>query len=83
MGEHHSCLAFLAADERNGAVVTLLRALALARHGEAKVREVLQGADMVVGMSREMGRLTQGAIAGTEPFSDQQLTESAERLMNS
>ncbi len=72
-------LGLLAADERN-AVVTLLRALALARHGEAKVREVLQGADMVVGMSREMGRLTQGAIAGTEPFSDQQLTESAERL---
>ncbi|WP_162240432.1 MULTISPECIES: helix-turn-helix domain-containing protein [unclassified Acidovorax] len=72
-------LGLLAADERN-AVVTLLRSLALARHGEAKVREVLLSADMIVGMGREMGRLTRDAVVSKEPFSDEQIAASAERL---
>lgn len=71
-------LGLLAADERN-AVVTLLRSLALARHGEAKVREVLLSADMIVGMGREMGRLTREAVINKD-LSDEQIAASAERL---
>ena len=72
-------LGLLAADERN-AVVTLLRALALARHGEAEVKEVLLSADMVVGMGREFGRLTRDARTDKDAFSEQQLADSAGRL---
>lgn len=48
-----SLMLLLASDE-SASVLTLVRALAAARHGEEKVRQAVLGADLMVGMSREL-----------------------------
>lgn len=48
-----SLMLLLASDE-SASVLTLVRALAAARHGEEKVRQAILGSDLMVGMSREL-----------------------------
>lgn len=73
-------LTLLSSDERN-AILTLARALALARHGESKVKEVMQAADAVVGVSREFGKLTRDAIVSGEGINPEQIESSGRRLV--
>lgn len=68
-------LGFLSTDERN-AVQTLLKSLAIARHGEAKVKEVLQAADAVVGISR--GILQSAKDAEGRPLSPEKISRLGE-----
>ena len=52
---------FLASDERT-AVLTLVRSLAIARHGEAKIKEALVATDLMTGLIQEFGVLTKEGL---------------------
>ena len=69
-------LGLLAYDERKS-LLTLVKALALARHGESKVREAMTAADLLVGVSREMIAMTSDA---TKKGTDMDMSGTAERL---
>lgn len=68
-------LKFLAVDER-AAVLTLVRSLAITRHGEAKVKEAMLAGDLMIGIIRELGALTQEGMRTGEINAE----ASAERL---
>lgn len=70
-------LGFLSSDERK-AVQTLLKSLAIARHGEAKVKEVLQSADFLVGFGR--GLLQSAKDAEGRPLSPEKISRFADDL---
>lgn len=53
---------FLASDERT-AVLTLVRSLAIARHGEAKIKEAVVASDFMTGMMQELGALTKEGLS--------------------
>ena len=63
----------LASDERN-AVLTLMHSVAVARHGDAKVKETLAAADFITGASAELARLQEQG-AGDPESSAQRLDD--------
>lgn len=73
-------LGLMASDERN-AVLTLLRSLAIARHGEAKVKEALIAADLFAGMGREFARMTRDSVIKKEPVDTSDTGQKLEEFM--
>ncbi len=57
----------LASDERQS-IYTLAKSIAVARHGEEKVREMTVGADMMAGIGRTFMGATRDALVKNQPI---------------
>lgn len=77
---HFTALASLLASDERRALITLARSLALARHGEAKVKETLKAADLMTGMGRAFGQLTRDSLIRQEPFTDEAISAATGKL---
>lgn len=73
-------LGLLASDERR-AIFTLIHALAVARHGEQKVKETLLPVDAMVSLSREMARATRDAPASSMEISPAAISENVDAAL--
>jgi hypothetical protein len=69
-------LGLVSSDERH-AVATLIRSLALSRHGEAKVKEVMQAADLSVGMFRGLIKSAQDAATAKGSALPEEMAKAA------
>lgn len=78
-------LNLVTADERQ-AVITLLRSLALARHGEAKVKAEVTDADALFGVMVAMLKVNRAAHEEGKPLSAdeiaQRMSDELEQLMS-
>lgn len=78
-------LNLVTADERQ-AVITLLRSLALARHGEEKVKAEMTDADALFGVMVAMLKVNQAAHEEGKPLSAdeiaQRMSDELEQLMS-
>lgn len=74
-------LCLLASDERD-AVFTLVRSLAVARHGLDKVKEALVGADFLAGMTREVMQASSDALRTGVPIDVDLLAPNLDAFMN-
>lgn len=70
----------LAADERD-AVSTLVQSIAIARHGEAKIRETIKEADFLAGFGRTFIKATREAIVTNKPVDPDVFTHDFEEFV--
>ncbi len=67
-------LRLVAADDRK-AVITLLQSLALARHGEEKIKAEIKDADATFALMLSMMKVTEAAQASDKPLSASEVAE--------
>jgi transcriptional regulator with XRE-family HTH domain len=70
----------LASDERL-ALLTLANSIAVARHGEEKVKEILTNADVMAGIGRAFSQATRDALTKEHPVDPLAVAEQVEDFM--
>ncbi len=74
-------LSLLASDERT-AVATLVRSLAISRHGAAKVDETVTAADLMAAFGKELSRQTGVALKTKKDPDETEFVENVENFMS-
>lgn len=69
------------AHEEKVAIQTLAHSIAIARHGEKKVKDNLLGADILVGMTRDLMNRTRDAVVSGRPINTDDVSEKAEAFL--
>lgn len=71
----------LSSDERQSLYV-LAESIAIARHGEVKVKEAIKVADVMAGIGRSLMKVTRDAIVKKQPIDTSEMTKQVESFMD-